>query len=91
MAVEELKPFDAKRFRDILKQKLGNFAVFDQFVAWKISLDGLQDDVKENRVFTAGVKSDFDNYRSNKVNPALADLNSRVTALEQQPPSPFPG
>lgn len=90
MSVRELASFDANRFREVLKEKVGNFAVFDQFFNYKKSLDNLQDDTAATFQFATDIKKDLDNYRSNKVNPALADLNTRVVALESQAP-PFPG
>ncbi len=91
MAVRELASFDANTFRNILKEKLGNKAVFDQFFNWKKSVDTLQDDTKSVDVFAHDIKKDLDSWRSNKVNPSLTDLNTRVTALENAPPAPFPG
>lgn len=91
MAVRELASFDAAKYRDILKQKLGSYAVFDQFFNWKKSLDLLQDDAAATDVFAHDIKKDLDNWRSNKVNPALSDLDVRVSALEGQGGTPFPG
>lgn len=91
MAVRELASFDAAKFRDILKEKLGNYAAFDQFFNFKKSLELLQDDTKTVDVFAHDIKRDLDNYRSNKVNPALLDLDNRVSALESGGAPPFPG
>ena len=91
MSVEELASFDAKKFRDILKQKLGSFAVFDQFVNWKISVDKLQDDVKENRVFATDIKKDLDNFKENS-GVLNTSQNQRLAAIEAQlSNTPFPG
>jgi len=95
MAVRELAAFSADIARDAWKRTIkrpdgGDYAVWDQFFRWKKSVDDLQDDTKAVDVFTHDIKEDLDNWRSNKVNPDLASLKQRVTALESQT-SPFPG
>ncbi len=93
--VRELAAFSADVARDAWKRTIkkpdgSDYVIWDQFLNWKKSVDRLQDDTQAVSVFAADVKKDLDNYRSNKVNPQLAEHEQRLTALESQS-SPFPG
>jgi len=93
--VRELATFSADVARDAWKRTIkkpdgSDYAVWDQFLSWKKSVDRLQDDTKAVSTFAGDVKKDLDSYRSNKVNPTLSDHEQRLTALESQS-SPFPG
>ena len=93
--VRELAAFSANIFKDALKANIKRpdgkeYSVFDQFLDWKLSIDRLQDDTKAVSVYSSDVKKDLDNWRNNKVNPSLTELNNRVAALEQRT-TPFPG
>ncbi len=95
MAVRELAAFSADIARDAWKRTIkkpdgSDYSVWDQFLNWKKSVDRLQDDAEATDTFAHDIKKDLDSWRSNKVNPELAELNSRVTALENAPPAPFP-
>lgn len=93
--VRELAQFSADVARDAWKRTIKkpdgtDYAVWDQFLNWKKSVDRLQDDTKAVATYSSDVKNDLDNYRSNKVNPTLSDHEQRLTALESQT-APFPG
>jgi len=95
MAVRELAPLSASTLRDALKSHIkkpdgSNYLVFDQLYNWVLSVGKLQDDTEAVDVQVKDVKRDLDSYRSNKVNPTLAEHEQRLTALESQS-SPFPG
>lgn len=95
MAVRELAPLSAKVLRDAFKRHMkrpdgSNYAVFDQLYNWIVSVNRLQDDTEAVDVQVKDVKRDFDNYRSNKVNPTLTDHENRISALENAPNNPFP-
>lgn len=90
MVVKELASFDAARFRDILKEKLGNYAVFDQFFNFKKSLEGLQDSTETVDIFAHDIKKDLDTFRTQQL-AKQAEQDQRLAALEAQPNPPFPG
>lgn len=100
---EEAKPtFDAAVYSDRLKETraaegaLPAVQVFDKnspssiVPLAKYVRGKLTDTVNSLCEFTNDVKNDFDNYRSNKVNPTLADHEARLNALESTQ-APFPG
>ena len=94
--VRELAAFSASVARDAWKRTIkkpdgSDYAVWDQFLNWKNSVDRLQDDTKATAAYALDVKNDLDNFRSNKVNPMLADHEARLDALENSPSNPFPG
>jgi hypothetical protein len=67
------------------KTKPASIVPLAQYVKGKLT-----DKVNELCQFTNDIKNDLDSWRSNKVNPELADHEQRITALESQS-SPFPG
>lgn len=90
MAVPKLAAFDAKGFSTRLKAAIGDFAVFDQFVDWKKSVDSLRDSVAANAIFTRDVKRDLDDFREN-VGVAHVSFDRRLDALEAASSNaPFP-
>lgn len=85
MAFPKLSSFDASAFRSRLTAGLGAFPVWDQFVLWKQSLDALRDASAATDVFAHDIKRDVDEHSAR-----LADLETRVGALEAAPSVPFP-
>lgn len=86
MAFPKLSSFDASAFRSRLSTGLGAFPVWDQFVLWKQSLDGLRNAAAATDIFAHDIKGDVDEHAAR-----LADLETRVGALEAAPAVPFPG
>lgn len=82
----KLSSFDANAFRSRLVAGLGAFPVWEQFVAWKQSLDTLRDAAAATDVFAHDIKRDVDEHAAR-----LGDLETRVGALEAAPAVPFPG
>ena len=89
MAFLKLAPFDAKTFANKLKA-LTPGTVFDQFVAWKLSVDRLRDAAAATHagVFGPdGIKEDLDRHTVR-----LNNLDARLDVLEAASTSaPFPG
>jgi hypothetical protein len=84
MAVPKLPTFDAKSFVARLKE-LKPAPVFDQFLGWKIGVDGQRDVVARHDVQLSDHKGDLDAH-SERLN-RHAD---RLAALEARPVSTFP-
>jgi hypothetical protein len=97
MAYPKLSSFDATAFAARLKEAIPKrpdgtlITVWDAFPPFVQSLRQLRDAAAATDVFAHDVKNDLDNFRSNKVNPMLADHEARLDALENSPSNPFPG
>ena len=92
MSVPKPPAFDAQTSanawtKGVLKEDGSQYAAFGKFPAWKVWADKLRDYVETNRVNLVDQKSDLDSQQAK-----IANLNSRVAALEARPPAtPFPG
>jgi len=83
---------------DQLSKKVLNKGFISKLAAWKrwvggeteFDGTGLRDVVNANAYALDSVKNNLDNFES-EVNPAIVDLKKRVSALESQPNTPFPG
>lgn len=92
MSVPKPPAFDAQTSANawtehVLKDDGSPYAAFGKFPAWKQWADKLRDFVETNRVALVDQKKDLDGQQAK-----IANLTSRVAALEARPPSvPFPG
>ena len=92
MTVPKPPAFDAQTSanawtKHVLKDDGTQYAAFSKFPAWKVWADRLRDFVQANEIALVDQKDDLDKQAAK-----IANLNSRVAALEARPPSvPFPG
>ncbi len=92
MTVPKLPPFDSKGFAERLKEAIPKrpdgtiIKVWDQLPPWVLGVRGLRDNVASHDVQLTDHKIDLDTHSAD-----IANLKTRVKALEEAPPSPFPG
>lgn len=92
MTVPKLPAFDAKGFSARLKEAIPKrpdgtaIAVWDSLPPFVAGLRTLRNNVATHDVQLTDHKIDIDTHSA-----AIASLKTRVKALEDAPPSPFPG